>query len=481
MIRFATFSCLILWSLALGLAMPAQLWADPATALDDFINAPDPSFAWTDVSSTSGPGYTADVLDMTSQTWLTAADVDRTDWHNYVTIIKPANVTSHRALLWIDGGSNGGSPPGVDPNLLAVAQSTGSIVVDVGEVPNEPLTFTGQAPRTEDGIIAYTWQQYLTTGNEQWPAQLPMTLAAVRAMDAAQAFESSPAGGWNINDFVVSGGSKRGWTTWLTAAVDPRVAAIIPAVADTLNVQQAFEHAYNAYGYWPAAIQDYVDAGIPNWFGTPQMDNLMKIVDPYSYVDRFTMPKFIVNSTGDQFFTPDSSQFYFGALPGTKYLRYVPNTDHSLANSDAAQSIQAFYDAILYNKPLPQFSWSVDAGGTLHVHSLTAPLEVKLWQATDPNARDFRLETIGAAYTSVTLTDLGNGNYTAIVPHPAQGWTAYFVELTYSSGGLYPYKFTTDVQVIGTPEPGALALLALGALCLVAVGRRKGLPGRRRA
>ena len=101
-----------------------------------------------------------------------------------------------------------------------------------------------------------------------------------------------------------------------------------------------------------------------------------------------------------------------------------------------------------------------------------------MWQATDPNARDFRLETIGAAYTSVTLQDLGNGNYIAVVPHPAQGWTAYFVELTFASGGLYPFKFTTDVQVIGTPEPGSLALLAMGALCLVAVGRRKGLLAR---
>jgi len=37
-----------------------------------------------------------------------------------------------------------------------------------------------------------------------------------------------------------------------------------------------------------------------------------------------------MNSTGDQFFLPDNSQFYFQDLPGEKYLRYVPNTDHSM-------------------------------------------------------------------------------------------------------------------------------------------------------
>lgn len=43
-----------------------------------------------------------------------------------------------------------------------------------------------------------------------------MTKAAVRAMDTVQGFAAEA--GKIIRDFLVLGGSKRGWTTWLTAS-----------------------------------------------------------------------------------------------------------------------------------------------------------------------------------------------------------------------------------------------------------------------
>ena len=38
----------------------------------------------------------------------------------------------------------------------------------------------------------------------------------------------------------------------------------------------------------------------------------------------------------------------------------------------------------------------------------------------------------------------------AQVARPADGFTAYFVELTWDSGGKYPHKFTSGVQI--TPD-----------------------------
>ena len=130
--------------------------------------------------------------------------------------------------------------------------------------------------------------------------------------------------------FVVSGASKRGWTTWTTAAVDTRVIAIAPAVIDMLNVEPSFVHHYRAYGDWSDAVKDYTEQGIMDWMGTPQFRALMKIEEPYEYRDRLTMPKYLVNASGDQFFLPDSSRFYFDDLKGEKHLRYEPNASHSL-------------------------------------------------------------------------------------------------------------------------------------------------------
>jgi len=68
-------------------------------------------------------------------------------------------------------------------------------------------------------------------------ARLPMTKSAVRAMDTVTAFLGSSREVTSGGRFVVAGGSKRGWTTWTTAAVDKRVVGIIPIVIDVLNIE----------------------------------------------------------------------------------------------------------------------------------------------------------------------------------------------------------------------------------------------------
>jgi PhoPQ-activated pathogenicity-related protein len=100
---------------------------------------------------------------------------------------------------------------------------------------------------------------------------------------------------------------------------------------------------------------------------------------------------------------------------------------------------------------LPQFAWEVKKNGELHVQVKDQPAEVKLWQATNPEARDFRLEKLGPKWTSTVLNDDGKGRYLGKVTNPAKGWTAYLVELTYPSGlAEAPFKFTTGVWV--TPD-----------------------------
>src|SRR5262249_12055127 len=147
-------------------------------------------------------------------------------------------------------------------------------------------------------------------------------------------------------------------------------------------------HHYGFYGFFSPALNDYVAFNIPQETLTPEERELGRIIDPYRYLNngRFTIPKLIINSSGDEFFVPDSSQFYFSDLPGTQnYLRYIPNTGHGL-DSNASTSTLTFFDAILNNRTLPQYSWSVLADGTIRLQTTTTPTNVVMWQATNPSA-----------------------------------------------------------------------------------------------
>jgi len=430
--------------------------ANEQTALDKYVAKPDPNYSYRLANTIKGEGHTTFIVEMTSQAWLTTNEVDRPIWKHWMIMVKPEKIESSKSLLFISGGGNGGTPPkSADANLVKTAVATKSIVTELKMIPNQPLTFAGETRgRSEDSLIAYTWDKYLRTGDEKWPARLPMTKGAVRAMDTVTAFFASPEGGnVKVDSFVVAGGSKRGWTTWTTAAVDKRVIAVVPFVIDMLNVEPSFKHHWEAYGFWAPAVGDYVAMGIMNWTGTPEYRALMKIEEPYEYRHRLALPKFIINSAGDQFFLPDSSQFYFKDLAGVKYLRYVPNADHSLKGSDAWQTLLACYNAVLTGAHLPQFSWTIEGDGSIRVATVDKPSEVKLWQATNPDARDFRLEKIGPAYHSTTLADEGSGVYIGKIIKPEKGWTAFFVELTYNKDGSVPFKFTTDVKVLPETLP----------------------------
>jgi PhoPQ-activated pathogenicity-related protein len=426
--------------------------ASPRTALDEYVAAPDSHYAFRLLDQAKGEGFTTFFLELTSQAWLTTNEVDRPVWKHLLRITRPDTVASSTALLFIQGGNNNRPPPlqPADGNLVRAALATQSVVAELGMVPNQPLTFAGEHQgRVEDELIAYTWDKFLRTGDARWPARLPMTKAAVRAMDAVTAFCGSEQGGRvAVDRFVVAGGSKRGWTTWTTAAVDPRVVAIVPIVIDVLNVEPSMRHHYAAYGFWAPAIHDYEQLGIMNWVGTPQFRALLRLVDPYSYRDRYTMPKLVLNAAGDQFFLPDSSQFYFDDLPAPKFLRYVPNADHSLKKSDAWETLLAFYHAVVTGASLPRYSWSATDDGALRVRTADEPREVRLWQATNPQARDFRLETLGPVWQSSPLRPQADGTYEARVTKPDQGWTAFFVELAYATPAKVPLKLTTEVRVV---------------------------------
>lgn len=448
---------MLLRCLALLCASAFAVNAQPnTTALDKYIAKKDSVYAWKLVHTIPAEGYKAFVLELTSQTWRTEADVDKPVWKHWLTIVKPAKINHPgAALLFIGGGSTlDPAPQKVSERTARVALDTGTIVADLGMVPNQPLRFTDSKDkaRKEDDLIAYTRVKHFNTKDDEWLVRLAMVKSGVRALDAIQEFTASAAGGASkVERFVVAGGSKRGWVTWLVGATDKRVIAIAPMVIDALNSEQITRHQFEVYGFYSSALNDYVNHGLfPHKIGTPEYRAVLDIEDPYVYRNRpsLAMPKFLINASGDEFFVPDNSQFYYNDLKEEKHIRYVPNAKHNLAGSDAIESLTSFYEAVLSKHPRPRFTWTKAKDGTLTVTPIDKPASVNLWQASNPNARDFRLDVIGKAYTATALLAQPNGTYMGHVNPAAKGFTAFFVELVYPSGGKYPFKFTTEVSVV---------------------------------
>jgi PhoPQ-activated pathogenicity-related protein len=450
------------------LAALLWLWSTGAFAgstLRDYVNAPDPAYGYRRVTTVARPGCTIHVLNMVSQHWRVHAEVNRVLWRHWMAVIVPDGVHADTAMLIVEGGSNTRFQPSLDNPVVAaaehVATTTKTTVAILGQVPNQPLYFA-DAPEglVEDEIVAYTWAKAMDTGDYTWPAYVPMVKSVVRAMDAVQAFMSETVA-HPVRRFVLVGFSKRGAATWLASAVDPRVTAFASGVFDVLDIVAQLEHQFSAYGRYVREMHAYVERGVVRRLRSPEGQELLRVVDPFFYLDSVQQPKFLINATGDPFFLPDAALQYVDRLRGETLLRYVPNADHSLRNRensvmDLVDGLISWYGSLLADAPRPHITWSV-ADGRLDVRSTPSPLSMRLWQANNPKARDFRKKTIGESWKSVPLDVNERGDASAALRLAQKGWSAYFVELHYPGVGGLPQVYSTPVFVQPNTLPHPLS------------------------
>jgi PhoPQ-activated pathogenicity-related protein len=427
-------------SLALGLA------TTPARAgLDEYLKKSDPAFAWKVVGERSVPGAKATTIKLTSQEW------QGIRWQHTMTICEPAELTyPDAALLFITGGSIGDNPRDGDLGLgLALAKLCGARVAVLPQVPNQPLL----GDQKEDALITETFVRYLETKDENWPLLFPMVKSAVKAMDAVQQW-AKEGGKPEIKRFVVTGASKRGWTTWLTGASDPRVIAIAPMVIDTLNMKAQMAHAKEVWGQMSEQIEDYTRRGLIKRMDEPDGQKLWKMVDPFSYRDRLTLPKLIINGLNDRYWTVDALNIYWGDLKGSKSVVYLPNAGHNLAvNRDyATHGIGAFFRANVSGRAWPKLAWEHgdDGNGTLDltVRSTPEPKSAKLWVARS-ETRDFR-ESTWASTPMIVNGESIKGE----VARPVKGYIALVGDIEYQIDGI-AYHLSTQVRQTGAKDAGA--------------------------
>lgn len=413
----------------------------PGNALSKYLNNADTTYHWEVQNSYDILDVKAYDLLLTSQQWREYR------WKHQLTVFIPPDIQYSGALLWITGGSlREGFPRWTSQNdgeiwaFGITAASNHAVVAVLRQTPNQPL----YDDLSEDALISYTLQNFKSDGDYSWPLLFPMVKSAVRAMDAVQEFFKETTD-HEITGFLVSGASKRGWTTWLTGAIDSRVKAIAPAVIDVLNMPVNLDYQVEVWGDYSTEIEDYVELGIPQTVHTEQGDAITTMIDPYSYRDKLTMPKLILIGTNDPYWPVDAVKHYFNDLRGENFIHYVANAGHGLnGGQQARRSMNAFFCNTFAHIPYAECSWEVSettAGVTLNVEGTANAIKATYLWSADSQDRDFRNEV----WSSTDLDALDNSAVSTTVNYPETGFRAFYIDLKYMD--LYGREYTKSTRM----------------------------------
>jgi len=422
----------------IGLAMlPAHaLSAAPGSgenALLRYLHQPDAHFEWNS-RGTGTPEVTC--LKLSSQKWRDSI------WRHEVYVFTPAELRHPDAALLLITGSR--SLDRYIPYLRLLAERAGARAAVLNNVPNQPL-YDG---RKEDALIAYTFQQYLESGDETWPLLFPMVKSAVRAMDAVSQF-AEKQGGRPVRRFVLTGASKRGWTTWLTAPNDPRVVGMAPMVFDILNMHVQTDWAERVWGRQSEQIADYTEAGLIGRTGDARREKLYEWIDPYANRRRYHIPLLVLLGTNDPYWVVDSTRHYFRDFAEPKAIHQTPNLGHDIGRSrPMLRTLAAFFRTVIEGRSLPRLTAVVRGGryesADIEVRSSEPVVSMKVWTAASDD-RDFR----DARWTAATLRP-GDGRRLARyhVPLRRKGYRAVLFEAGYKDSGGNDYTLSTEVTVV---------------------------------
>jgi PhoPQ-activated pathogenicity-related protein len=426
-------------------------------SIKDYIESTKSEFSYDIEDIIYEEEWTGFHIKMISGEWLDKKKVDNVEWSHYVDIVIPNDVETDTGIMFIDSGVNDDSYFRLDSISIGYALKTKSIIVNIHNIPMQPINFlaSDQEKFYEDDLIAYAWSQFLERGAKkediEWLPRFPMTRAVVRSMDLAQ--EIALQNNKELSDFVVAGASKRGWTAWTTAAVDDRVVGVAPMVIDMLNLVPSFENHYRSYGEFSPAVQDYINYNIQDWMGTDEFKVLMSYVEPYSFLEKFTMPKYIINAGSDEFFSTDSWRFYYDELPDNKLIRYVPNANHSLNGRYLNKDLISFFYRIVNNIDLPNLDWDLIDDNLKVYLDYDGEYSVSIWRAFNEDRRDFRLWQEGELWKESKI-DINEDNiYNIELDNQSDGYQAIMVEFNLDQDSQFPLKISTGPYVIPDSYP----------------------------
>lgn len=325
-------------------------------------------------------------------------------------------------------------------------------MISVSNVPNQYLNYEHDPKALkEDDSVARSWMLFMDSPqkNALLPLHIPMAVTVSQAIRLAKQELTK----WNIHQFIVTGISKRGWAAWLTSITDPNVVAVVPFLMNLLNTQIALQHMYFSYGEnWPIAFYPYYQRGLDKKLKNFHFTQLMKIEDPLQYMTDYSyrlkkISKYIINASGDDFYVPDNTQFYYERLPGEKSIRVLPNNGHYAKTETITKAIIPFVNRFQNSETLPKLK-EIFHKTTLSVYFSEPPVKIIRWTAKNSTARDFRY-ACNIRYTPSLIESIlfKEVNKVSIdLNDNIVGWEATFLEVTFNDG----YVATSQVYI--TPD-----------------------------
>lgn len=370
------------------------------------------------------------LVNFQSQEWQTIP------WVHRLFIVEPGITQEENSIfLYISGSGQGEEEVSMARQIAHNLKSPVAILMDV---PNQPL-FEGL---WEDDLLSYTLEQTLLTGDYSWPLLFPMTKAVIMAMDTLSSFHNQYLTQQDV-EFIISGGSKRGWTAWLTAAVDSRVIGLIPISYDNLDLPKQMKHQLEVFGEYSTSIDEYTQRGIQDSLTTEEGKRLASAIDPYSYLEDILQPKLIVVGTNDPYWPLAAINLYYHTLQGDTHLLYLPDIGHDAGDwKRVLATMQAFFLSLNRGVELPHLlgEWREDTLQVLIENNFPAR-ELRLWRATSCT-RDFRQASWDVIARKKATTEAQFS-----IEKDMENWQAFFVEGVFDFYGEHFY-LSTPVTII---------------------------------
>lgn len=349
------------------------------------------------------------------------------EWRHNLTLHRPSRLEFPTACLLIVTGDKVG--PWDEQEAKRLADLAGIRAAVLYQIPNQPY----QSKR-EDALIAYTIERWFATNDWNWPLLFPMTRSVLSAMDALQSIAKKD--GKPIDRFVVIGASKRGWTTWLTAASqDKRVVGIVPEVFNNLHAMAQLKHQKDLWGKFAEPIRDYTSPEFLAALESPQGNQIVRALDPYYHLTKIKIPALIVNGSNDLYWATDATRIFWEDIRSPKWLAISPNAGHNLGPASQYEPaigmfirhcLQGFRMPVLTEKWIGNGrnqTWRVGVKGV-------QPLSFRLWSCS--GGTSYLLDQ----HWQVRTTKAPDAQGMADFPLPTSALhQAFFVEAEFSVRG----------------------------------------------